>query len=84
MVTKIFSFAGTRKSDEWPFLLQLPHFRNFIHSTSLQPKTWQWPKLTAEAQIFVLEMLKPCPSMRWSARTALKHKFLLAIGSDDR
>ena len=82
MLNKIFSFAGTRKSNEWPSLLQLPQFRSFINSTSLPPKKCQWPKLTAEAQTFVLEMLKPCPSQRWSAHTALKHKFLLATGSD--
>ena len=83
MLVKIFSFAGTRKSDEWPSLLQLPQFRAFIHSTSLQPKKCQWPKLTAKEEPFVLETLKPCPSQRWSAHTALKHKFLLATGSDD-
>ena len=83
MLVTIFSFAGTRKSDEWPSLLQLPQFRAFIRSTSLQPKKCQWPKLTAEAQTFVLETLKPCPSQRWSAHTALKHKFMLATGSDD-
>ena len=83
MLVTIFSFAGTRKSDEWPSLLQLPQFRAFIQKTSLQPKKCQWPKLTAEAQTFVLETLKPCPSQRWSAHNALKHKFLLATGSDD-
>ena len=41
------------------------------------------PNLTAEAQTFVLQTLKPCPSQRWSAHTALNHKFLLATGSDD-
>ena len=83
MLVNIFSVAGTRKSDEWPSLLQLPQFRAFINSTRLQPQKGQWPKLTAEAQPFVLEVLKPCPSQRWSAHTALKHKFLLATGSDD-
>ena len=82
MLVKIFSFAGTRKSDEWPSLLQLPQFRAFINSTRLQPNKCQWPNLTAEAQPFVLETLKPCPSQRWSALTALKHKLLLATGSD--
>ena len=83
MVNNIFSFAGTRNSDAWPSLLKLPQFRDFIHSQPTkchrQP-SWQ---LTAEAQTFVLETLKPCPSQRWSAHTALKHKFLLATGSDD-
>ena len=83
MLVTIFSFAGTRKSDEWPSLLQLPQFRAFIRSTSLRSQKCQWPKLTAEAQTFVLETLKPCPSQRWSAHNALKHKFLLATGSDD-
>ena len=85
MLVKIFSFAGTRKSDEWPSLLQLPQFRAFIRKTSLQPNKCQWPKLTAEAQPFVLAPLKLCPSQRWSAHTALKHKYLLAsaTGSDD-
>ena len=87
MLVKIFSVSGTRKSDEWPSLLQLPQFRTFIRSavrsTRLQPNKRQWPNLTAEAQPFVLETLKPCPSQRWSAHTALKHKFLLATGSDD-
>ena len=85
MLVKIFSFAGTRKSDEWPSLLQLPQFRTFIQTISRQPIQCQsqWPNLTAEAQTFVLQALKPCPSQRWSAHTALNHKFLLATGSDD-
>ena len=84
MLLKIFSFAGTRKSDEWPSLLQLPQFRAFIQSQRqrLQPKK-VFLGLTAEAETFVLETLKPCPSQRWSAHTALKHEFLLATGSDD-
>ena len=82
MLVKIFSVAGTRKSDEWPSLLQLPQFRAFIDSTRLQPNKCQWPNLTAEAQPFVLETLKPCPSQRWSAHTALQHKFLLGFGCD--
>ena len=82
MLVKIFSVAGTRKSDEWPSLLQLPQFRAFIHSSRFPPNKCQWPNLTAEAQPFVLETLKPCPSQRWPAHTALKHKFLLATGSD--
>ena len=83
MLVKIFSVAGTRKSDEWPSLLQLPKFRAFIRSNRLQPNKRQWPKVLGEAQTFLLETLKPCPSQRWSAHTALKHKFLLATGSDD-
>ena len=85
MLVKIFSFAGTRKSDEWPSLLQLPQFRTLIQTISRQPIQCQsqWPNLTAEAQTFVLQALKPCPSQRWSAHTALNHKFLLATGSDD-
>ena len=65
-------------------LVAATQFRIFINSTSLQPRIVSGlsPKLTAEAQTFLLEMLKPCPSQRWSAHTALKHKFLLATGSD--
>ena len=44
MLQKIWSFAGTRKSDEWPSLLQLPQFRAFIQSQRqrLQPKKVFW------------------------------------------
>ena len=83
MLNKNFTFAGTRKSNEWPSLLQLPQFRAFIHSSKFPSNSCPLPKLNGEAQPFVLETLKPCPSQRWSAHTALKHKFLLATGSDD-
>ena len=50
MLVKIFSFAGTQKSDEWPSLLQLPQFHTFIRSTRLQPNKCQWPKVLGKAQ----------------------------------
>ena len=82
MLLKIFSFAGTRRSDTWPTLLKLPQFRTFIQSNKMQPKGVPWPSLTADARTFVVAALEPCPSERQTAQTALKDNFLLATGSD--
>ena len=84
MMVRILSFAGTHRSNEWPSLLRLPRFRTLIQSHQMHPnKThWPWPCVAADARTFLLATLKPCPSQRWPAQTALKDKFLLATGSD--
>ena len=82
MLINSFSFAGTHRSDEWPSLLQLPQFRTFLQSNKMQSKGLHWPKLAADTRTFLVAMLRPCPSQRWPAQTALKDKFLLATGSD--
>ena len=56
--------------------------RIFIHSNKMQPTGLPWPSLTADARAFVVAALRPCPSERRTAQTALKDNFLLATGSD--
>ena len=84
MLLKIFSFAGTDRSNEWPSLLQLAQFRTFIlaHSNKVHPKGLPWPRLSAGARTFVVAAWRPCPSQRQTAQNALKDKILLATGSN--